>query len=686
MKKFLKKFGIWTLIAVFTAALIPSVAKRAVNEKNNNRIVVSVLYNDLRNKVSKVKTKETMEEYKKLGVNTVSVMEDDINSMVARGEITCIKYNVLKHKYDDESIALADIIRDNYPQVANDSHLFITKDEKTKEKLGHFLPLKYSSDEYVKIEGTGSVAVYAFLNGRTKLWNITLGYDTEQIESLKNAGFDIALIYKVKNYSKQGYVKEIEKIVEDYDVRYINLKTDSVEYDEDEIIDGNYTWIGKMINRNDMTLVVTENSDQLSNQKCLGYSRIFNDVMGDGGSKKVIRAYETYDDSQSDETNYEYRVNQYFNSSIDRNIRFITVTMIAVDGIDYNECADYTLKAVEGYMAKAEKCGFVFDSEPSAFDYGTSVRLPSACCAVIMILLVLKAFYMLTKIKSRKLELFALALSVIAFGITFVLPVKLVLLYPTVYCLVISCFAMTLVTELAVKLKKKYNTVTEIFIIAAIMLAVLCIGALGMGAMLSGIDYYINNYIFRGIKLSLMIPLIYTAATFYFAVCLKDEKSKPYEALIKVLKSDIKVYWVIIGGVIGIIGMYYIVRSGNVNSISSIEQAMRTAITNIFPARPRTKEFLIGYPSLVLFMYYMRNSNIKLIQWFFAVGTSILSASVMNSFCHVFTDLSIIYQRVANGVIIGAVVSIIVLVANAALVRIIKKIAPDINNIGLEME
>lgn len=435
-----------------------------------------------------------------------------------------------------------------------------------------------------------------------------------------------------------------------------------------------------------MTLVVTENTTQLSNQKCLGYSDIFNKVMKKGGSNKVLRAYETYDDSQDEETHYEYRVNQYFNSSVDRNIRFITVTQIAADGVPYDACADYTVKAVKAYKEKAEKDGFVFDAEPQAFDYTASLRLPSACAAVIMVLLILKGAQMLFETKSRRLEVAALVASALAFAATFALPLTLVLLYPTAYCLVISCFAMTAVMKATKALGKRYGTVTEIIIVTALMLAILCVGALGMGAMLSGIDYYVNNYIFRGIKLSLMIPLLYTAAAFYFASTKKEERERFVPTVKKVLASDIKVYWVLIGGFIVVIGMYYIIRSGNVNKISSVEQAMRTAITNAFPARPRTKEFLIGYPSLVLFVYYMRNSRVKLISWVLAVGASILSASVMNSFCHVFTDLSVIYMRVVNGVLIGAVISLVAYVANLVLVRAINHYAPKMKFTDSEMK
>ena len=140
--------------------------------------------------------------------------------------------------------------------------------------------------------------------------------------------------------------------------------------------------------------------------------------------------------------------------------------------------------------------------------------------------------------------------------------------------------------------------------------------------------------------------------------------------------ADIKVYWVLIGAVILGVGLYYIIRSGNVNKISGLEQAMRTTLTEIFPARPRTKEFLIGYPALVLFAYYMKNSKIHIINWILAVAASILAASVTNSFCHVFTDFTFIVSRT----IIGILVSVAAYIINLALVRIVTAIGKRLNS------
>jgi len=420
-------------------------------------------------------------------------------------------------------------------------------------------------------------------------------------------------------------------------------------------------------------LVVTENVDQLSNQKCLGYEYIFDETMKEGGSEKIVRSYETYDDVQADESNYKYRAEQYFNSTIDRNIRFITITQIAVEKIPYDECAEYTLEAVKLYKDKISKEGFTINNQPEKIDYKANKDLNYAACAVIMILCMLLMIEMITGKKCFALTVSGIILGLIAFAATFVIPENLLALYPTAFCVIQSCFA---VTALLYLLKKKKDIWSMIKLLPAslfVVLFVLFVGAICMGTLLSGMEYYINNEIFRGIKISLIAPVFYTCIVFYF-MFIKGEESKILQDIRKVLYSDIKVYWVLIAGVITVIGMYYIIRSGNVNQISGIEHFMRSKLTEIFPARPRTKEFLIGYPALFLFVYYMKNSKLQLVKWLLAIGTSILAASITNSFCHVFTDFSVITMRTVNAFILGIIVSMFAYIGNLILIKILTKI------------
>ncbi len=672
MKRFIEKILPWIIVAALFVALIPSVITRVENEEANKNVAVSLLYNDLRNRVSSLKLDEMLEKYKKAGINKVTIMEDDINALVARGEVTCIKYNVLCHKYEDENLALSRYIKENYPEVSYDAFLVMAKREEAKEKLNKMVSKKFGKEDYVKIEGTGDMDIYAFLNGREDLWNFALGFDENVIEDLYNKGFEIVLSFKMKNYENISYIEDIRNIVEKYGVKYFVLKDGGVKISEDEEErEENYKEIAKLIKDFDLTLVVTENADQLSNQKGFGFNYVYDDVIVKASKGKVVRSYETYDDSQADDSFYLYRANQFFNSTLDRNIRFITVTQLAPKGITYEEAADYTLKAAEKYISDIKNVGFTINEEAISFDYPVNEKFNAGVSAAIIIWLMYIALLLIRKKTNMGLFAGALVLSVLSFLGTYIIPASLRSLYPTVFCIAVSSFAMTLVMRFVKDYAKRLNTLLGTILTVLLTVAVLSIGVLGMCSLLSGIPYYINNLIFRGIKLTLMVPLLYTAIVYYFIFIKEEDKSSALD-LGRLLNANIKVYWVILGGIIGAIGLYYIIRSGNVNSISSLELAMRNAITETFPERPRTKEFLIGYPCLVLFFYYAKHTKIDLFKWIFAVGASILAASVTNTFCHVFTDVSVMYMRVVNGLLLGFAVSVFAFVGNLVLVRIYK--------------
>ena len=155
---------------------------------------------------------------------------------------------------------------------------------------------------------------------------------------------------------------------------------------------------------------------------------------------------------------------------------------------------------------------------------------------------------------------------------------------------------------------------------------------------------------------------------------MKDEDVSLLKKLKEIMNAQIKVYWVLIFAVIAAVGFVYILRSGHVSSISDAESLLRNTITELMRARPRTKEFLVGWPCLTLFVYYMKNVKPKLFCIIFAAGSSILFASCINSFCHVFTDASIIFSRVFNGLFIGLFVSVIAYILNILVLKLIRRI------------
>ncbi len=663
MKK-LNKFLPWMLIVVLLCALLPAVTNRIQNENENKNVVPAVLYKDFRMVLSEKDTIEYMNDFKDAGVTTLSLMEEDLNSLVLNGVVTNIKYNVLLHKYDEESMIIAEELR-KFPDVVNDSYVIITKREKSKELLSKWIPAKFTQEEYCYIQSGGN-DVYCIYDGTPNTWEIVFGYDERQFEYAKENGFNIAMIFKVKNYKTDKYLEEMDRLIKKYNIKYLNIKDDDRHPENEQDAMMHIEGVSKLIKDNNMTLVVTEKTDQLSNQRPIGYNKIFAD-----NYDNVVRAYETYD-MQEDTTNYMFRYHQYLNSTIDRNLKFITITLIDAPKKSFPEQAELTVKATKTYIDKIKELGYkIGDINVDYSDYRGNVIYTSAVSAAILVLMLLLIIRMFTGKDLVKFSILCYAVAcLVAIG-TYVLPQSLVYLYPTVTAALLPCFAITVMFAFVKSVKDKINTFNLTISSIAVILMCLCAGALMLGAMLSGVDYYVNNLIFRGIKLSLFFPVLFSIFAYYF-IFLKNEKKTVLQEIITVANAKISVYWLVIFGIFAIAAVIYIIRSGNVNEISSLESWMRTTITEIFAARPRTKEFLIGYPCLALFVYYIKNTNVNVVSFITGVGSSILAASVTNTFCHVFTDLTTIYMRVVNGLLMGLLVCVVVSILNLLIVKFCK--------------
>ena len=90
-------------------------------------------------------------------------------------------------------------------------------------------------------------------------------------------------------------------------------------------------------------------------------------------------------------------------------------------------------------------------------------------------------------------------------------------------------------------------------------------------------------------------------------------------------------------------------------------------------ARPRTKEIILGWPCLALYLFYVKKDKAKLLQWVFAIGASILFASVVNTFCHAFTLAETMILRAANGMLFGIPIAIVALLINLLAYKLFNK-------------
>jgi hypothetical protein len=119
---------------------------------------------------------------------------------------------------------------------------------------------------------------------------------------------------------------------------------------------------------------------------------------------------------------------------------------------------------------------------------------------------------------------------------------------------------------------------------------------------------------------------------------------------------------------LGIIGLAIVgiilLRSGNDPGIgvSSNELWFRALLNKLLSVRPRTKEFLFGHPLLVAglaFAFSGRRKPFALCMLAGAIGQS----SLLNTFCHIHTPLTISVLRASLGLILGGIIGSFVFLA-----------------------
>ncbi len=134
---------------------------------------------------------------------------------------------------------------------------------------------------------------------------------------------------------------------------------------------------------------------------------------------------------------------------------------------------------------------------------------------------------------------------------------------------------------------------------------------------------------------------------------------------------------VIIGVMLGAM-LVMALRSDNVSNVPALEVAFRDFMERVMVVRPRTKEFLIGYPALVLYWYLVRNKYLPGYREAVRIAAVLAFCSGINTFCHFHTLLYLSVVRVLNGWWLGLLIGAVMTAAIAwAVKRFSERYAPS---------
>lgn len=243
---------------------------------------------------------------------------------------------------------------------------------------------------------------------------------------------------------------------------------------------------------------------------------------------------------------------------------------------------------------------------------------------------------------------------------------------------------------------KTSGTLAYAFSAMFVMTLVAFCGSLMASLPLSNIIYMLEIHMYRGVKLMQLLPLVIFVISWvqvflwegYFcpgvrkAETLAEQRAVRKKTWNQMMETPVKFRHVFIAlvalmilGVMGMCGWYYLARTGNTTSvpISNTELMIRNVLEQKLAARPRTKEFLFGYPCLVLMIWSVCR-DIKPLAFLFGCGGVIgVLVSIVNTFLHIRTGVVISVYRTMIGFAFGLVTSLIAFFILEMIYRLIRK-------------
>lgn len=678
------------LICISLSVGIITIYQRVAIEKQYKTAEIVLDYSEMA-KLSESSEKDLrywLESFKSYGAQSVALQEETINLLIASGhslraEIVTelIKAYNWENNYSEKIVS--EIKNGN---IDSSDAIITTKDKELYEYIAAGLKERYSDtlystynygeDYYIVLHGTmddmyyGSIEKVTNYQGKGvierkkvvdyRLFNIGIGYDENKITEIKKAGLDVIL-------RPINYPADNEKLAEVYKLSnekynliprlYFVHGKDVLGYpkNEDKLLE--------YVKEKNIIPVLVENANQREHLEQDGLNRLV-----EKSGYNSLRAFTMWDYVRDRYKYYNYPgaeeiENTMFRAISERNVRAIYFKPFFMDerGNNYLTDEDEYERTFKSLKSRLEEHNIIIGKAEAMKEFHVGGKRLSALClgiSLASVLLFIKMFNIKNKY-ANILYLFA------AFGAFVPLVARNIaekgfsLVAAIAFSGLAIYYFMIKIKEILISTKKLSNIqliVKSTFILTGSVIIALA-GAVFVDAMLADIKYMLEMDIFRGVKAAQLLPFaVFLVIYLVYFMNKKDDGAVKniVNTSLEILNKDIKIYYAILAGVVGIVGYIYISRTGHETNLqpSNIEMILRNLMENVLLARPRTKEFLIAFPA-VFAAVFAANKKSEAFTCLFMLTSAIGTSSVINTFSHIRTPIYLSFTRTILGLLMG---------------------------------
>ena len=188
------------------------------------------------------------------------------------------------------------------------------------------------------------------------------------------------------------------------------------------------------------------------------------------------------------------------------------------------------------------------------------------------------------------------------------------------------------------------------------------IGAAYLSGSLADTEYFLEFNIFRGIKLTFVMPIILVAIAFMQRFDIFDGKMDDCDGVLaqmkKILDMPVKIKTLVGLFFVLVAGVVFVARSGHTSGmpVSGAELQFRAFLEKALYARPRTKELMIGHPAFMLAVMAFFRKWPTMVLFALVLVAAIGQGSMVETFAHMRTPVYMSFVRGIGGIVLGAMV------------------------------
>lgn len=617
-------------------------SQRMQSEADYNHVKMIVNYSDV---VAMANANDlTEEEFAQMlqqrGVSAVLFKEWSLGSLNANGQIAIEVGNNIEYA------SFADAISDKVPITAANAYIALLDKEIASQVKEHVL-LKVPSANYysgnvdiitipIMVPNGDSEVITALNNVK----EIGVGFDLNGITRMSDLGLGIVpQLRSWANPTDESLRKAFTEIEEMPNMEYLLFNDKAIPGYPNKI-----RAVANLLKDDAGNSKITIGTIEFSDQKGLNQ-------LGVLLNKDVIRLH-TIANTEMTNMTPDTALDRWLLAARERNMRSLLVRFfdITMPGSNLQGNLEYIESIQQGLLDS----GFVLDQ---TYRKPASVYTNNLLLALIGVGVAAGVMLILLEMRLPKLSILVmLSGTAVWLALLLVDPIMAkkmmsllsVITFPTLSCLLF--------------MKPEASSVRKAVLTLLKMCAISYIGAILMVGMMADILFMLKLDQFIGVKLAHVVPIVAVPFILYIW-----NEEKPLTFVKQLLEKALDYKWTILGVLVAVAGVIYLSRTGNSGAeLSAAESAMRTFLNDVMGVRPRSKEFLIGYP-FALLLFWMGASRKN---WLLTIPAIIGQVSLVNTYAHIHTALIMSVQRSLNGLILGIAVGLL-LIAGVKILLII---------------